>query len=596
MPVYPNPVPTMKYNKIFIGFWLFLFGFIIAVAQDKENDDLGTQEVTVVKSYSPSLKSVFKIRTPPEIDDSLVQKKIKVNYTFESIPVLSTFVPNKATPLKLQRQESSFHHNSYVMGGIGNQSYVQFNLSTMVPLDRMQSIGLEFLYNKVGAIDQTLLNSDQKRTSLNLLHQYKQNNMRVDSDLRFDRQGHNFFGLYDLDWTEIPSLRLNVTDPSQNLNYLSIRSRWQWYEGLFSKVNFNTHITTDLFDSTEHIVKINSQMRIPFFNQYLELIPHVELINTDFVRGYYNDQILEFQKGMGRFELQFLNAGKKLKLLLGAKGIFPFGDIEEGNPIFFVYPKAEISYKSGSGKWVPFIYYSGSYDLNSFTAFSLENPFVAPTLTIKPTQVNHHGDLGFNAYPGSGLSFRLNAHYSQHDNFPLFKRLPYDQNNKDVAYRLANAYEVIYDNIEKMAIVTRIAMRFSEYNKISLETGYFKYIRNGGQKVWNLPSLKIDFNANLRLGRKLFFQVGGNYIGDRDSVRNRVVPLSDNSSGNFETIESLASLFNVSSSITWKINSQWDFFYQGKIFLSDNTSRWAYYENQSQVHLGGVRYKFDINF
>ena len=98
MPVYPNPAPPMKYNKIFIGFWLFLFGFIIAVAQDKETDDLGIQEVTVVKSYSPSLKSVFKIRTPPEIDDSLVQKKIKVDYTFESIPVLSTFVPNKATP------------------------------------------------------------------------------------------------------------------------------------------------------------------------------------------------------------------------------------------------------------------------------------------------------------------------------------------------------------------------------------------------------------------------------------------------------------------------------------------------------------------
>ena len=208
---------------------------------------------------------------------------------------------------------------------------------------------------------------------------------------------------------------------------------------------------------------------------------------------------------MGRLELQFLNAGRKLKLLLGAKGIYPFGDFEEGTPLFFVYPKAEISYKSASGKWVPFINYSGSYDLNSFTAFSLENPFVAPTLTIKTTQVNHHGDLGFNTYPGSGLSFRLNAHYSQHDNFPLFKRLPYDQNNKDVAYRLANAYEVIYDNIEKMAIITRIAMRFSEYNKISLETGYFKYIRNGGQKVWNLPSLKIDFNANFRLGRKLFF-------------------------------------------------------------------------------------------
>ena len=472
----------MNHNKTFIGFWVFLFWSIIAMAQE-ETDDLGTQEVTVVKSYSPSLKSVFKIRTQPIIDDSLVQKKVKVDYTFKSIPVLSTFVPNKATPIKLQRQESSFYHNSYVMGGIGNESCLLFDFSAMLPLDRMQSIGFEFLYNRVGAIHQRLLNSNQNKTSLNLLHQYKQNNMRVDSDLRFDRQGHNFFGLYDIDWSDIPSLRLNEINPSQNLNYLSMRSRWQWYEGLFSKVNFNTHITTDSFDSTEHIIKINTQMRIPFFNQYLELIPYLEMINTDFVGGYYNDQVLEFQKGIGRLELQFLNIGKKLKLLLGARGIYSFGDSEEGNQVFFIYPKAEISYKSGSGKWVPFINYKGSYDLNSFTGLSLENPYVAPTLTIKATQVNHYGQFGFNASPGSGLSFRLNAHYSQYDNFPMFKRLPYDQNNKDMAYRLANAYEVIYDSVEKMAIETRIAMRFSEYNKISLETGYFKYIRNGDQKV-----------------------------------------------------------------------------------------------------------------
>ena len=218
----------MKYNKIFIGLWLALSLPFVALGQEEETDDLGTQEVTVVKSYSPSLKSVFKIRTNPTIEDSLVQKKIKVDYTFEPIPVVSTFVPNKASPLKLQRQESSFFHNSFIQGGVGNQSYLHFNFSTMVTLDRIQSIGLNFLYSKVGAIDQTLLTSDQNRTSLGLLHQYKQNNMRVDSDLRFDRQGHNFFGLYNLNWENIPSFRPQVIDPSQNLNYLSIRSRWQW--------------------------------------------------------------------------------------------------------------------------------------------------------------------------------------------------------------------------------------------------------------------------------------------------------------------------------------------------------------------------------
>ncbi len=594
MLLYHNPTITMKYNKIFIVFYFFMS--LPILAQEEEKDDLGTQEVTVVRSYNPSLKSVFKIRTNPEIDDSLVQKKIKVDYTFEPVPVVSTFVPNKATPLKLQRRESSFFHNSYVMGGLGNQSSSQFNFSTMVPLDRMQSIGLGFLYNKVGPIDKTVLNSYQKRTSFNLLHQYKQNNMRVDSDLRFDRQGHNFFGQYDdLDWTNISSFRPDVIDPSQNLNYLSIRSRWQWYDGLFNKVNFNTHITTDSFDSSEHIVKINTQMRIPFFNQYLELIPHIELINTNFVRGYYDEQALSYSKGMGRLEFQFLNIGRKLKLRLGAKGIYPFGDAEEDDPAFFVYPKAEISYKSGSGKLVPFLNYNGGYDLNSFTSFSLENPYVAPTLAIKATEVNHYGDLGLKAYPGSGLSLKFNAHYSQSDNFPLFKRLPYDDNNQDVAYRLSNAYEVVYDSVEKMGIVTQIEMRFSEYNKISLETGYYEYKRKGDQKVWNLPSLKIDLNANFRLGKKIFFQASGHYIGDRDSVKNIPVSLIENSSGNYQTLESVGSVFSIASSITWKINDQWDLFYEGNMILSDNTSRWAYYQNQSQLHLGGIRYKFDIN-
>lgn len=584
----------MKYNKIFIGFWIVLLGSFYASAQEEETDDLGTQQVTVVKSYSPSLKNVFKIPTHTSVGDSLVQKKQKVEYTFEPIPVVSTFIPNKATPLKLQRQESSFYNNSFVSGGFGNQSHPQVIFSTMVPLDRTQSIGLKFRYSSIGDIKEVLLDSDQKRTSLDLLHQYKQNNMRVDSDLRYDRQSHKFYGLYDLNWENIPTLRSEVIDPSQNLNYLSIRSRWQWYDGIFNKINFNTHITTDSFDSSEHIVKINTQVRIPFLRQYLELIPQVELVNTNFVRSYFDEEKLNSKKGLGQLDFNFFSIGRKLIIRMGARGVFPFGDSEETSA-FFVYPKAEISYKSGKGKLVPFVKYQGSYDLNSFTSFSLENPYVAPTLIMNATEVNHNGDLGFNAYPGSGLSFKLNVHYSQSDNFPLFKRLPYDHYNQDLAYRLSNAYQVVYDGLEKMGIVTRIEMRFSEYNKISLETSYHEYKRKGGQKVLNVPSLTMDLNANFRFGRKIFFQFGGHFIGERDSVRNLVVPLELKSNENYETFESLGTVFSTSSSITWKINPEWDLFYENNIVLGDNTSRWAYYKNQSQLHLGGVRYKFDIN-
>ena len=243
----------------------------------------------------------------------------------------------------------------------------------------------------------------------------------------------------------------------------------------------------------------------------------------------------------------------------------------------------------------PFIKYEGSYDLNSFTSFSIENPYVAPTLEIKSTVVNHNGDIGFKSHPGSGLTFKLNAHYSRTDNFPMYRRLPYDQINDDMAYRMGNAYEVIYASVEKMGILTRIAMRFSEYNKISIETAYYDFKRDGGGKVLNEPSLIINLNTNFKLGKKIFFQFEGQYLGDRDSIKNIVVPLPEYSAGNFGIAESLGSVFSISSSFTWKINEQWDLFYENKMILGESTSRWAYYQNQSQIHLGGIRYKFDIN-
>ena len=140
--------------------------------------------------------------------------------------------------------------------------------------------------------------------------------MRVDSDVRLDRQGHNFFGLYDLNWENIPSFRSEIVDPSQKLNYLSIRSRWQWYESIFTKMDFNTHITTDSFDSTEHMVKINTQLRIPFLNQYVELTPSVEWVNTNFARAYFTEEGLSHQNGFGQLDLQFLSIGKRLNLII----------------------------------------------------------------------------------------------------------------------------------------------------------------------------------------------------------------------------------------------------------------------------------------
>ena len=100
---------------------------------------------------------------------------------------------------------------------------------------------------------------------------------------------------------------------------------------------------------------------------------------------------------MGRLELQFFNVGKKLKLLIGVPKEFTLLEIWKKAIRYFLYIQKQkflISLAVENG-------FPSSTTMAAMTLtvlqLSLENPFVAPTLTIKPTQVNHHGDLGFNA-------------------------------------------------------------------------------------------------------------------------------------------------------------------------------------------------------
>jgi hypothetical protein len=100
MQVSPTKTPKMKINSISIKLFFGLILPHLGWSQGEEKDNLGTQQVIVTKSYSPSLSNVFKIRSKPEVNDFLSKKKLGVNYTFLSVPVISTFEPNKASPLK----------------------------------------------------------------------------------------------------------------------------------------------------------------------------------------------------------------------------------------------------------------------------------------------------------------------------------------------------------------------------------------------------------------------------------------------------------------------------------------------------------------
>ena len=115
--------------KTFNRFYGFLFLVLIGgMVLAQEEEGLQVQEVLVIKSYTPSLSDAFKISEAPKVPDSLKTEAKALIFKIKPVDVVSTFEPNKATPLKLKRSSSTTPYNTFFSGGFGSLSQLYLNI------------------------------------------------------------------------------------------------------------------------------------------------------------------------------------------------------------------------------------------------------------------------------------------------------------------------------------------------------------------------------------------------------------------------------------------------------------------------------------
>ena len=137
--------------------FLFLSFFVTLNAQ--EDDDIGTETVTVVKPYTPTVSDAFKIKSIPNLNDSIVLQKKKINYSIFSVPVASTFTPAKGKAAKVEKTPPPLLFNSYASVGLGNFNNALVDFYTSRELNRGEDfldLGLSH-HSSRGNIDSTPL-------------------------------------------------------------------------------------------------------------------------------------------------------------------------------------------------------------------------------------------------------------------------------------------------------------------------------------------------------------------------------------------------------------------------------------------------------
>jgi hypothetical protein len=583
----------MKIDISLVYALLFLwFGHGFLYAQDDTNEDLSTQEVLVVKSYTPSLSDAFKITEGPKIPDSLKATNKTLIYKIIPIDVVSTFEPNKATPLKLKKRSSSTPYNTFFSGGFGSKSQLYLNISSVIELDRTQRFGLNVYRDGFGSdVGNSLLKSSQSFSQFGAHHNLRSNNYNVNTQLQFTAQKNNYFGLYDRNWDDF---LIGSLTPEVKRNYFKFRTYWDWFDSFLRSLSFQANITSDNFTTSEQQLNVKADFTAPFAGGKFQANTEIQGQNSLFSQPFFENQTQEFTQGIGKVGLEWLYNENDLKLKIGAGVAYFEGDESLSSKLNY-YPEIEVFYQKKGNSIAPYLTASGGVRINSYRETAIFNPYIAPITELRPTFNRYNAMLGIRSSVSSVLNFNFGLLYDQVENYQFYQRLPLDIKGNNDAYRLSNSFENKYANIDLYGVKARLRIDLAKNNFVHFETVYRHFELTDDQVLYNIPALQMNWKSQFKFKDILTLAFNGEVWGNRSALEHIILQDQANQSIYPEEI-SLPLFLRSSAHLTIKLNEQFDAFVKGRFSNSDIHGQWGYFQEPSLLLLGGVTYKFDFQY
>tara|TARA_B100000767_G_scaffold193264_1_gene180388 strand:+ start:7343 stop:9106 length:1764 start_codon:yes stop_codon:yes gene_type:complete len=584
---------TDKYLRACIWVGL-LSSFTIFYGQEKKSD-LSIQEVTIIKSYTPSLSEVFKIREQPSVIDSIGKEKSIVRYSIFSVPVASTFIPSKGSARVLQKKKSTPKHNATVSSAFGNFNNLSLDHSAQIDLDRRQKVTWLMRFNGLFKdLPDQELTTKQNATLLHLGYQHDSNSIASSSQLSFRSHVFSFYGTLNPIEDKID---LRFLDPKQQINYLSFKSQWQWYNIILKKADITAHLTTDSFNTNELQLELNTKLQLPIGSFFVNAVPSVRYINNEFAADYILNTPSAFASGISQMELSLSSGKNRFKFKIGATAVYGFGDDFEDQNIF-VLPILDLSFKPKKGNFTPFLKVSGELSLNSFRTFSDQNPYTAPAIELKKINIPHAFQLGTRTKLVAGWEFTMNAYYQKSENTPLFRSFGLD--NSDIktdptAFRYGNSFEVIYKEMETLGFDASVMAAFKNGGSLSFQAHWRDYSLTDETEPLNLPGIQFKFNMNIKIWQKIFLQANMTFWGAREHSFQEPLNNQPLSVAPYKIVE-IPSFVDAEVKLTYQLNDRWDVHFKAENISNAKQFQWANYQVYGTRFLTGLRYNFDLNF
>jgi hypothetical protein len=580
-----------KYLFAVIGF-LFLWSNISA----QEDENIGTETVTVVKSYTPTVSDAFKINSVPLVNDSVVQQKKEIDYSIFSVPVASTFSPEKgkATPVQKTKPEKLF--NSSVRAALGNFSNALLDFYTSRDFDRGDKrfdLALNHLSSR-GNIDNTPLNADYYDTDLNGSYLQKERDWEWYTKLGLQHKLYNWYGLPEGVFDEATVAGI---DEKQNYYKAQLSGGVMLEDGAFRNAELLYRRFWDAVESAENRFVLTSNLEVPLTDAILDVDVNLDYVGGSFANASLNNTVNSPMIDYGQLQFGLSPVVEILRedwvLRLGAHLVYGL-ETQNSDSNFYIYPSVSASYRLSEEYAIAYGGIEGGLKQNSYYDFVGANPYVSPTLSIEPTDEQYNAYFGLRGQLLPFLSYNLKAKYSAENRRPLFILNPVNSFRTDEkGYYFGNSFQVFYDDIRTIGFFAELNIDVNRSFSMRINGEFNDYNTETDNPAWNLPEIKgslyLDYQINDQwsLGANLF------YVGEREDFSS--VAVEDTDPVDFPaTLLSLDSYFDANLQLGYKMNKQLSLFVRGNNLANNQYERWANFRVQGFQLLAGLTYKFDM--
>lgn len=573
--------------KKYILIILLLLSSGIIFSQKKKKEKLDTEEITVVKPYSPTVSDASKINVNPEIDSVELVKK-KLNYTINSVPVASTFTPAKGKAKTLVREPKERIYNNYISAGYGNFNTPIAELFISTNSSNNNEFGGFLNYHSSnGGIKDVQLNDDFLDFNIDLFYKQRERDFKWQANAGYNYLLTNWYGLPEE--ISFNNNVLNSIKEKQSYSNFYLNGDIEIFDSLFygAKVNFSS-----LFDnekSRESRGAVSGMFDFPVGREIINAEVSFDFLGGVFDQNYFEADNLEYTFFNMGLSPSFEVLRENLTVNAGLRLYYSLTTAQDEKSKFYIYPNITASFKIKNDNLVAYAGIVGDLDQNSYKSFVEENPFVSPTLSIKRTSQQYNGYVGIKGFLSSKFRFNAKVAYGNEEDKPMYKLNPSKTdgtNTVQKGYEAGNSFQVIYDDVSTIHVSGELIVDLFNTFKFGGEIEFNSYNLSIEEEAWNLPLVKATLVA--RYTRKKW-SAGANlfFVSDRKDEL-MVIPSATT------TRITNSAYFDINLDALYNINDKFSVFLNLNNLLSDNYQRYTNFKVQGFQVLAGVKYKFNF--